>query len=83
LHTDGGLCDNQLSKNTGGVISMKKAEAELTPEIMTVSSIADYLQLHPTTIYWLLKNGQIPALKLGYDWHFSKADVDRWAVWQS
>jgi excisionase family DNA binding protein len=62
---------------------MKKAEAELSPEIMTVSSVADYLQLHPTTIYWLLKNGQIPALKPGYSWRFSKADVDGWAVWQS
>ena len=50
---------------------------------MTVSSVADYLQLHVTTIYWLLKSGQIPALKLGYDWRFSKAEIDRWAVRQS
>jgi excisionase family DNA binding protein len=57
-------------------------KSEFSPEIMTVASVAEYLQLHPTTIYWLLKNGQIPALKMDYDWRFSKAQIDRWALRQ-
>jgi excisionase family DNA binding protein len=59
---------------------MKKAD--FSPEIMTVASVADYLQLHVTTIYWLLKNGQIPTLKLGADWGFSKIEIDRWILRQ-
>jgi excisionase family DNA binding protein len=71
LHTDGDSCEDQ----TCGIISMKKAD--FSPEIMTVASVADYLQLHVTTIYWLLKNGQIPTLKLGADWGFSKIKIDQ------
>jgi len=54
-------------ENTYGVIfSMKKTEFQ--PEIMTVSSLADYLHCHTSTIYRLLKERRIPAFKVGSDW---------------
>lgn len=47
-------------------------------EIWTVSMLARYLRCHPSTIYRLLKRGQIPAFKIGSDWRFQKSVIDRW-----
>jgi excisionase family DNA binding protein len=47
-------------------------------EIWTVSMLAGYLRCHPSTIYRLLKRGQIPAFKIGSDWRFQKAVIERW-----
>ena len=33
--------------------------------IMTVTELADYLRVHPTTIYRQLKRRQLPAFKVG------------------
>jgi len=40
--------------------------------------LARYLRCHPSTIYRLLKRGQIPAFKIGSDWRFQKSVIDRW-----
>lgn len=46
--------------------------------VMSVKEVADYLQVHPSTIYRLLKRGTIPAFRVGSDWRFRKADLDAW-----
>jgi excisionase family DNA binding protein len=46
--------------------------------ILTVKECADFLGLHPTTIYRLLKHGLIPGFKLGSDWRFSKKELTEW-----
>ena len=46
--------------------------------ILTVRECADFLNVHPTTIYRLLKAGLIPGFKLGSDWRFSKKDLTEW-----
>ena len=47
-------------------------------EIFNVSTLARYLHCHPSTVYRLLKSKKIPALKLGSDWRFRRADIDEW-----
>jgi len=47
-------------------------------DVLTLEEVAEYLRVHPTTIYRLLKKQQIPAFKVGSDWPFSLASVDRW-----
>ena len=46
--------------------------------ILTVKECADFLNVHPTTIYRLLKAKQIPGFKLGSDWRFSKKELTEW-----
>lgn len=46
--------------------------------VMTMSEVAEYLRVHPSTIYRLLKRKQIPAFKLGSDWRFNLESIDRW-----
>jgi excisionase family DNA binding protein len=49
---------------------------------MTVRELADYLRVHPTTIYCQLKCGQLPAFRVGSDWRFNVETIDRWRLGQ-
>ncbi len=55
-----------------------EAAGDLSSEIMTLQQVAEYLLCHPSTIYRLLKNHRIPALRLGSDWRFRRSDIDKW-----
>jgi len=47
-------------------------------ELMTVEEVADYLRVTKKTIYRLLRQGKIPATKVGHQWRFDKAAIDKW-----
>ena len=47
-------------------------------QIMTVRELSEYLRVHPTTVYRLLKLGKLPAFKVGSDWRFNSESIDRW-----
>ena len=49
---------------------------------MTVKEMADYLGVHSSTIYKLLKKHQIPGFRVGSDWRFNVEEVDRWRLAQ-
>ena len=56
-----------------------KARSETTLEpMMTVKELADYLRVHPTTIYRLLRAGELPAMRIGADWRFNRESIDAW-----
>ena len=46
--------------------------------VMRVAEVAEYLHVHPTTIYRLLKKHKIPGFKVGSDWRFNIESIDRW-----
>ena len=48
------------------------------PELMTVEELGQYLRFTKKTIYSLLKQGSIPAVKIGNKWRFDKAVIDSW-----
>jgi excisionase family DNA binding protein len=50
--------------------------------VLTVKELSAYLRVHPSTIYRLLKKGQIPGFKLGSDWRFNIEAIDRWRLEQ-
>ena len=50
--------------------------------VMTVRELADYLRVHPSTIYRLLKQKRIPAFKFGREWRFNRETIDRWRLEQ-
>jgi len=47
-------------------------------ELMTVEEVADYLRVTKKTIYRLLRQGKIPATKVGHQWRFDKNSIDEW-----
>lgn len=44
-------------------------------EILTASQVANLLQIHPRTVYKLVKRGSIPGRKFGGGWRFSKSEI--------
>jgi excisionase family DNA binding protein len=46
--------------------------------LMTVEEVADYLRVTEKTIYRLLKRGSISATKVGRQWRFDRASIDKW-----
>ena len=63
---------------------MKGKDAAKTPhymgpiKVMTVREVSAYLRVHPSTIYRLLRNNQIPAFHVASDWRFNIEAIDRW-----
>ena len=47
-------------------------------EILTVKGVADYLDVHPMTIYKYVKGGKIPAFKIGASWRIRRDSMQRW-----
>jgi excisionase family DNA binding protein len=47
-------------------------------KLMTVEEAAVYLRVGKKTIYRLLKQGKIPATRVGQQWRFNKASIDEW-----
>lgn len=58
---------------------MKKHERPpIAPAVMTVKELSAYLHVHPTTIYRLLRRGQIPGFRIDGDWRFHIKAIDQW-----
>lgn len=47
-------------------------------EIMTTAEVAQYLQVHPRTLYKLIRQRQIPVFKLGADYRFFRDAIEKW-----
>ena len=45
---------------------------------LTTADALVYLRTAPRTLYRYLATGKIPALRIGHQWRFRKADLDRW-----
>jgi excisionase family DNA binding protein len=49
--------------------------------LMSVKEVADYLGVHPQTVYALIRNGQLPAVQLNgrrTSLRIKKADLEEW-----
>jgi excisionase family DNA binding protein len=46
--------------------------------VLTLEEAAEFLKVHPSTIYRLLKSRMIPAFKIGSDWRFNQESIQRW-----
>src|SRR5215469_15767980 len=47
-------------------------------EILTVEEVAEFLKVHASTIYKLLKRREIPAFRVGADWRFHAVQIEEW-----
>jgi excisionase family DNA binding protein len=48
--------------------------------VLTVREVAQYLRVHPTTVYRLLKGHKLPAFQVGSDWRFNREEIRRWMM---
>ena len=50
----------------------------MTADLLSTREVQDFLQVDRTTIYRLVEGGQLPAIRVGKQWRFSRADLERW-----
>ena len=55
-----------------------KPVQDFTGQVMTADEVAELLRVHRSTIYRLLKTGQIPFFRMGSDYRFSRQAIDEW-----
>lgn len=49
-----------------------------TKQVMTVKEIAEYMGVHPMTIYKYVQDGEIPAFKIGASWRIRRDSIKKW-----
>jgi excisionase family DNA binding protein len=47
-------------------------------KVLTVREVSEYLRVHPSTVYRLLRKNQLPAFRVGSDWRFSADSIAKW-----
>jgi excisionase family DNA binding protein len=57
---------------------MPEPKYTLPTRVMTVREASSYLRIHPTTIYKLLRRGELPGFRIGSDWRFNVEEIDRY-----
>jgi excisionase family DNA binding protein len=47
-------------------------------DVFNIDELADYLKIPKSTLYKLVREGKIPAQKVGRHWRFHKEAIVRW-----
>ena len=47
-------------------------------DLLTVKEVAKLLRLSPQTLYKMLEQGEIPAMRIGKQWRFEASVVKNW-----
>lgn len=55
---------------------MRQREPLLDQEILTVEQAAEYLQVHKITLYRYIREGLLPAVKLGKMYRLFRRDIE-------
>ena len=55
-----------------------KADSVPVKDVLKVAELAEYLRVHPATVYRLLRRKQLPGFRVGGEWRFSLDEIDRW-----
>ncbi len=70
--------DRADGRPTMGAYSFQPHEPAELPEVLTVSQVAEMLQVDEKTIVELVKAGELPCRKLGSMWRFSRTAIIKW-----
>jgi excisionase family DNA binding protein len=64
-------------------LPFSRAECFINPvplddEILTVKEVSELLRVNRRTVYKLIRQGRIPAFRIGTDWRFRMESLSRW-----
>jgi excisionase family DNA binding protein len=45
---------------------------------LTLGEVADFLRIHPSTVYRMLRKKELPAFKASSDWRSNLESIARW-----
>ncbi len=47
-------------------------------DFMTTEDVLGYLRINARTVYRLIRNGELPAVRVGRQWRIRRRDLDSW-----
>jgi excisionase family DNA binding protein len=47
-------------------------------EVLTLQELGEYLKIPRSTLYNLVRKGQVPCRKVGRHWRFRRETIDAW-----
>ena len=50
----------------------------MNSSLWDIESVADYLKLGKLTIYIMVREGDLPAFKIGKQWRFKRERIEQW-----
>ena len=53
-------------------------DKESPHEVLTVKEVGSLLRVNSSTIYKLIRAGQIPTFRVGSEWRFRRDRIERW-----
>ncbi len=56
--------------------SLSDLSDEKRPDMLNVSEVADLLRISNQSVYNMIKDGRLRALKIGREWRFSRKDIE-------
>jgi len=74
------MVDQGISLKVAGRTNENSNDITQTKPLWTVKDVAHYLKLQPETIREMARNEELPAIKLGRIWRFSKEKIEKWIV---
>lgn len=52
-------------------------------DILTLQELAVYLKIPESSLYKIVREGKVPAQKVGKHWRFSRSAIDAWIAQKS
>ena len=52
----------------------------MAEQLLTLEQVAEYLNVDKFTVYRLLNNKELPALKVGNQWRFKRRMLENWLM---
>lgn len=53
-------------------------DVNINSPVMKLVELAEYLAVHPTTVYRRVRNGEIPYFRIGTDYRFDRHAIEEW-----
>jgi len=47
-------------------------------ELMTIKEVADFLRISTISAYSWVRDGKLPAIRIGKEWRVRSRDLDEW-----
>jgi len=54
--------------------------SNIQTKVLTVREVSEYLRVHPSTIYRMLRRRRLPAFRVGCYWRFNIEEIERWCA---
>ena len=52
----------------------------LERRVFSLKEVASYLGVHPSSVYRMLKRGELTGYKIGSDWKFNLEAIEKWRL---